>query len=70
GEKELKASKVMRMMQTAEYSDVSDAGRKMNCQFRYKDIALSNIEFKNSEIGPRELAIQNRKNIRLARCIQ
>ncbi|KAF9213727.1 hypothetical protein BGZ59_004930 [Podila verticillata] len=36
----------------------------------YKGVELSNIEFKRAEIGERHLAIQNRKNVRQARCIQ
>lgn len=66
----LEASKVMRHMQSLEHGDVSDAGRKVDCIFMYKGIELSNIEFKRAEIGERDLAIQNRKNVRLARCIQ
>ncbi|KAF9091845.1 hypothetical protein BGX27_001955 [Mortierella sp. AM989] len=70
GEKALGASKLMRQLQTSEYGDVSDAGRKADCLFMFQDIELSNIEFKCDNISPREIAIQNRKNIRLARCIQ
>ncbi|KAG0306838.1 hypothetical protein BGZ99_001664, partial [Dissophora globulifera] len=70
GEKALKASKIMRQMQSAEYSDVSDAGRKVDCLFMMDDIELSNVEFKSPEICKKELAIQNRKNVRLTRCIQ
>ncbi|KAG0247022.1 hypothetical protein BG011_002204 [Mortierella polycephala] len=70
GETTLEASKVMRHMQSLEHGDVSDAGRKVDCIFMYKGIELSNIEFKRAEIGERDLAIQNRKNVRLARCIQ
>ncbi|KAF8970020.1 hypothetical protein BGZ46_010588 [Entomortierella lignicola] len=36
----------------------------------YQGIELSNIEFKRLEVGDRDLAIQNRKNVCLARCIQ
>ncbi|KAF9577934.1 hypothetical protein BGW38_006559, partial [Lunasporangiospora selenospora] len=70
GEKVLAASKVMRQMQTGEYSDVSDTGLKVDGLFRYNDIELSNIELKSPEIGSRDLAIQNRKNVRLACCLQ
>ncbi|ORZ19295.1 hypothetical protein BCR41DRAFT_43092 [Lobosporangium transversale] len=70
GEKALEASKSMRRMQSSEYGDVSDTGRKVDCIFMYKGIELSNIEFKCPNICPQDIAIQNRKNVRLARCIQ
>ncbi|KAF9577831.1 hypothetical protein BGW38_006712, partial [Lunasporangiospora selenospora] len=70
GEKMLAASKVMRHMQAIEHGDVADTGRKVDCIFMYKGIELSNVEFKRSDVGTRDLEIQNRKNIRLARCIQ
>ncbi|KAG0254909.1 hypothetical protein BGZ95_005908, partial [Linnemannia exigua] len=66
----LEASKVMRHMQSLEHGDVSDAGRKVDCIFIYNGIELSNIEHKRADIGERDLAIQNQKNVRLARCIQ
>jgi hypothetical protein len=70
GEKALKASRIMKRMQSAEYNDVSESGRKADCLFMMENLELSNIEFKSPEAGKRELAIQNRKNVRLARCIQ
>ncbi|KAF8923265.1 hypothetical protein BGZ58_003147, partial [Dissophora ornata] len=70
GEKAFEASKLMRQLQASEYGDVSDAGRKVDCLFMFHDIEMSNIEFKCENISPREIVIQNRKNIRLARCIQ
>ncbi|CAO3667383.1 unnamed protein product [Umbelopsis ramanniana] len=70
GEKALKASRIMKQIQSSEYSDVSESGRKVDCLFMVENHELSNIEFKSPEIGKRELAIQNRKNVRLARCIQ
>jgi hypothetical protein len=66
----LEASKDMRHMQSLEHGDISDAGLKVDRIFMYKGIELSTIEFKRAEIGARDLAIQNRKNVRLARCIQ
>lgn len=66
----LKASKVMRKIQSAEHSDLAEAGRRVDCLFMRNDVELSNIEFKSPKIGDRELTIQNRKNVRLARCIQ
>ncbi|KAF9994950.1 hypothetical protein BGZ79_000260 [Entomortierella chlamydospora] len=57
-------------MQSLEHGDISDTGRKVDCVFMYQGIELSNIEFKRAEIGDTDLAIQNRKNVRLARCIQ
>ncbi|KAF8938872.1 hypothetical protein BGZ58_011242 [Dissophora ornata] len=53
-----------------EFGEASEAGRKVDCIFKYLDIEMSNIEFKCADISERDLAIQNRKNIRLARCIQ
>ncbi|ORZ27812.1 hypothetical protein BCR41DRAFT_383520 [Lobosporangium transversale] len=70
GETMLKASKTMRHMQWEEHGDISDTGRKVDCVFMYKGIELSNIEFKRTDVGARDIAIQNRKNVRLARCIQ
>ncbi|KAG0307107.1 hypothetical protein BGZ98_001046 [Dissophora globulifera] len=70
GEKALEASKVMRKLQSTEYSDTSDAGRKVDCLFMMQGVELSNIEFKHQDASARDLAIQNRKNVRLARCIQ
>ncbi|KAF9110348.1 hypothetical protein BGX30_008015, partial [Mortierella sp. GBA39] len=70
GEKALVASKIMRQRQTAEYSEVSESGRKVDCLFMYKGLEISNIEFKRPGTTERDLALQNRKNVRLARCIQ
>ncbi|KAG0299335.1 hypothetical protein BGZ98_010129 [Dissophora globulifera] len=70
GEKALEASKVMRKLQSEEYSDTSDVGRKVDCLFAMQGVELSNIEFKHQGATTRDLAIQNRKNVRLARCIQ
>ncbi|KAF9207746.1 hypothetical protein BGZ49_010647 [Haplosporangium sp. Z 27] len=70
GEKALKASKIVRQMQCDEYGEASDAGRKVDCLFMIEDIELSNIAFKSPESCKKELALQNRKNVRLARCIQ
>ncbi|KAI8598600.1 hypothetical protein EDD21DRAFT_183002 [Dissophora ornata] len=70
GEKVLEASKVMKQMQSSEYGDISDSGRKVDCIFMYENIELSNIEFKKEDASERDLAIQNRKNVRLARCLQ
>jgi len=57
-------------MQSNEYSDTSDSGRKVDCLFMMQGAELSNVEFKHAETCVKELAIQNRKNVRLARCIQ
>ncbi|KAF8926572.1 hypothetical protein BGZ47_002656 [Haplosporangium gracile] len=70
GEKALEASKIMRQRQAAEYSEVSESGRKVDCLFMYKGLEISNIEFKRPGSTERDLALQNRKNVRLARCIQ
>jgi hypothetical protein len=50
-------------MQTAEYNDVSDAGRKLDCLFMVNDVELSNIEVKHPGSSRVDLTIQNRKNI-------
>ncbi|KAF9357273.1 hypothetical protein BGX34_009451 [Mortierella sp. NVP85] len=70
GEKALESSRIMRRYQSAEYGDISDSGRKVDCLFSFKGIELANIEFKTPDISPREIAVQNRKNVRLARAIQ
>ncbi|KAF9117464.1 hypothetical protein BGW39_002160, partial [Mortierella sp. 14UC] len=70
GEKMLEASKIMRKWQAEEYGDVSEAGRKVDCLFMFDGIELSNLEIKHPDISKNELGIQNKKNIRLARCIQ
>ncbi|KAF8928398.1 hypothetical protein BGZ47_001658 [Haplosporangium gracile] len=69
-EKALEASKVVRRQQAAEYGEVSEAGRKVDCLFAFESIGLSNIEFKLRDALDKEIAIQNRKNIRLARALQ
>ncbi|KAG0226071.1 hypothetical protein BGW42_003930 [Actinomortierella wolfii] len=45
-------------------------GRKVDCIFVAEDMEISNIEFKRPNISGTEIAIQNRKNVRQARCIQ
>ncbi|KAF9970336.1 hypothetical protein BGZ73_006961 [Actinomortierella ambigua] len=70
GEKALGATKVIRRQQTAEYGEVSEAGRKVDCIFAFKKIELSNVEFKLRGAMDKEVAVQNRKNIRLARALQ
>ncbi|KAF9427678.1 hypothetical protein BGZ76_002231 [Entomortierella beljakovae] len=71
GETILSASKIMRKLQSLEHGDVSEGGgRKVDCIFVANDVEISNIEFKRSKISGSEIAIQNRKNVRLARCIQ
>ncbi|KAF9421341.1 hypothetical protein BGZ94_008852, partial [Podila epigama] len=69
-EKALEASKMMKKMQACEFGDVNEAGRKVDCLFMMDGVELSNIEMKHAETSARDLAIQNRKNVRLARCIQ
>ncbi|KAG0067710.1 hypothetical protein BGZ89_005770, partial [Linnemannia elongata] len=70
GEKALEASKVVRRQQAAEYGEVSEAGRKVDCLFAFESIELSNVEFKLRGALDKEIAIQNRKNIRLDRALQ
>ncbi|KAI8599502.1 hypothetical protein EDD21DRAFT_379697 [Dissophora ornata] len=70
GEKALEASKIMRQHQVSEYNDASESARKVDCLFLYEGLELSNIEFKKPGTSNRDLAIQNRKNVRLGRCIQ
>ncbi len=66
----MEASKIVRQQQAAEYSEVSDCGRKVDCIFMLEGLEISNIEFKRPSCTERDLALQNRKNVRLARCIQ
>lgn len=49
---------------------MNETGRKVDCLFTFDGIELSNLEIKHADISKNELAIQNKKNIRLARCIQ
>ncbi|KAF9292919.1 hypothetical protein BGZ74_000116 [Mortierella antarctica] len=64
------ASKIMRQRHAAEYSEISECGRKVDCLFMYEGLEISNIEFKRPGSTERDPALQNRKNVRLARCIQ
>ncbi|KAG0042925.1 hypothetical protein BGZ90_009254, partial [Linnemannia elongata] len=66
----LEAFKVVRRQQAAEYGEVSEAGRKVDCLFAFESIELSNVEFKLRGALDKEIAIQNRKNIRLDRALQ
>ncbi|KAF9931168.1 hypothetical protein BGZ67_005451 [Mortierella alpina] len=61
GEKILDASKVLRQQQEAEYGDVSDKGRKVDLIFKYKDIELSNVEFKRTDISSTDIALHCRQ---------
>ncbi|KAF9897550.1 hypothetical protein BX616_005373 [Lobosporangium transversale] len=70
GETMLEASKVMKKLQQMEHGEVTDAGKRVNCIFVAGGIEISNIEFKRPNVSGAEVAIQNRKNVRLARCIQ
>ncbi|KAF9945046.1 hypothetical protein BGZ70_004094 [Mortierella alpina] len=70
GEKVLEASKIMRQRQTAEFNDVSDSGRKVDLLFMFEGVEISNMEFKKPSATEKDLALQTRKNIRLARCLQ
>ncbi|KAF9979429.1 hypothetical protein BGZ75_009711 [Mortierella antarctica] len=65
GEKILDASKVLRQQQEAEYGDVSDKDRKVDLIFKYKDIELSNVEFKRLfyQVNPlREIPVAGRSS--------
>lgn len=66
----LVASKIMKKLQSLEHGDVSESGRKVDCIFVVDDVEISNIEFKRPNVSDTDIAIQNRKNVRLARCIQ
>ncbi|KAF9920599.1 hypothetical protein FBU30_009550 [Linnemannia zychae] len=57
----------MSRMQTAEYHDLSDSGRRLDCLFMMDDVELSNIVVKHPGSSKMELTIQNRKSVRLAR---
>ncbi|KAI8602504.1 hypothetical protein EDD21DRAFT_413923 [Dissophora ornata] len=69
GEQALKASRIVRFHQQAEYGDVSDAGRKVDCLLAYKGLELSNAEFKHPAVTE-EVGLQTRKSIQLARAFQ
>ncbi|KAI1313879.1 hypothetical protein EDD11_002414 [Mortierella claussenii] len=70
GERVMEASKIMRQHQTAEFSGVSESARKVDLLFMYDGVEISNIRFKKPGITERDIAIQHKKSIRLARCIQ
>jgi hypothetical protein len=61
---------VLRNQQAYEYGDVSETGRKVDLIFMYKDIEISNVEFKRADISSKDITVQCRKNIRLGRCLQ
>ncbi|KAG0253771.1 hypothetical protein BG011_006151 [Mortierella polycephala] len=60
----------MRPMQSAEHGDESDCDRKVNCLFTCKSAEISNIKFKHPDIGDKDLVIQSRNDVQLARCMQ
>ncbi|KAF9428043.1 hypothetical protein BGZ94_003523 [Podila epigama] len=68
--KVLMASKAIKHRLATKFAQVTDFGKKVDCAIMWMDIELSNIEFKEPEVSAREAALQNRKNIRLGRCIQ
>ncbi|KAF9924233.1 hypothetical protein FBU30_005765 [Linnemannia zychae] len=70
GEKVMESSKIMRQQQSIEFGDASENGRKVDILFMFDGVEVSNIEFKKPGTSESDMAIQNRKNIRLARCIQ
>ncbi|KAG9072242.1 hypothetical protein KI688_000011 [Linnemannia hyalina] len=70
GERMLESSKLLRRQQAAEFGDLCDTGRKVDLAFAFKDIEISNIEFKRPNLPTQSIIIQSRKNIRLGRCIQ
>ncbi|KAF9998316.1 hypothetical protein BGZ79_008003 [Entomortierella chlamydospora] len=70
GEKAMLASKIIRQMQSSEFGDPSDMGRRADCLFMFDDIEISNIEFKKPSTSEAEIGLQNRKNVRLGRCLQ
>lgn len=60
----------MKTLQSLEHGDVSDGGRKVDCIFVAEGVEISNVEFNRPNIRDTDVAIQSRKNVRLARCIQ
>ncbi|KAF9377651.1 hypothetical protein BGX21_003133 [Mortierella sp. AD011] len=70
GEKAMLASRIIRQMQSSEFGDPSDMGRRADCLFMFDDIEISNIEFKKPSTSEAEIGLQNRKNVRLGRCLQ
>ncbi|KAG9065521.1 hypothetical protein KI688_001809 [Linnemannia hyalina] len=70
GERVLGSSRIMRKQQSAEFGDISESDPKVDMLFVYNGVEISNVKFKNPGSTERDLAIQNRENVRLARCIQ
>ncbi|KAF9109163.1 hypothetical protein BGX27_007925 [Mortierella sp. AM989] len=68
GETVVIASKGVQEILNKEFGDHSTYGRKADMLFKSKS-ELCNFEFKAEGTSPSEMLIQNRKNIRLNRCI-
>ncbi|KAG0089866.1 hypothetical protein BGZ93_005949 [Podila epicladia] len=59
-ERMLESSKLLRKQQAVEFGELCDTGRK---------VEVSDIEFKWPDLPNQFITIQNRKNIRLGRCV-
>ncbi|KAF9545076.1 hypothetical protein EC957_011317 [Mortierella hygrophila] len=50
--------------------EISASGPKVDMLFVYNGVEISDVKFKKPGTTERDLAIQNKENVRLARCIQ
>jgi hypothetical protein len=66
----LNCTKVVRKELRAELGDISDNGRRCDLFFRSGESELANLEIKPPSRGGSIVIQQNRKNIRINRCIQ
>ncbi|KAG0247756.1 hypothetical protein BG011_000964 [Mortierella polycephala] len=70
GDQMLNCTKVVRKELQAEFGDISDSGRRCDLFFRSGENELANLEIKPPSRCGSILAQQNRKNVRINRCIQ
>ncbi|ORZ01839.1 hypothetical protein BCR41DRAFT_363475 [Lobosporangium transversale] len=68
-EKAMLASRTIRQMHPQNMTNHLIV-RRADCLFMFDDIEISNIEFKRPSISEAEIGVQNRKYIRLGRCLQ
>ncbi|KAG9322894.1 hypothetical protein KVV02_002403 [Mortierella alpina] len=70
GEQILNASKVVKKGLQLEFGDMAESGRRCDLFFRSGAVELANIEIKSPTQSGSVPICQNRKNVRLNRCIQ
>ncbi|KAF9984133.1 hypothetical protein BGZ75_004277 [Mortierella antarctica] len=70
GEQILNASKVVTKGLQLEFGDMAESGRRCDLFFRSGAVELANIEIKSPAQSGSVPVCQNRKNVRLNRCIQ